>query len=610
MLSSFFLLSGIFALGLASLDLRGPEEKIQADIPDQKTLILIDSSMSMYVEDVRPNRFKKALLLARHFIRNSAGHQISLGVFSDTQKQIVPFTDDVDLLEARLRAIEEMNVRGGGSNIHQALAEAIQYFKTTDSTDLPSGNIILMTDGEENAGPFDIQGSDKMTLVVMAIGTLKGGKIPVRNDEGTFLDYKKYQGQDVVSALNEESIKKMGPKFKNFKYWIVQSNYLPTPEIIKYLRDHFKKSLIRSETTIRPVKGFELLKVASIFLSLSYLLFNFKSFVVTCFLFVMLGLAVNPSFANEVESIDNEKMDKKPDKETLQLESKMQEGKLLDEGRLKLAQKYLELGQSEKSATLFKENETTDSYQNNLSAQFNHATALAQKPDTYALAVQKYLDLYNNVDDETLKESIRKNLKILSQKQMQQQKEENKKEQDKNKDQNKDQQKDQNKDQNKDQSKDQSKGDQDKEQDKEQENDQNQSQNQSKDQKDNQKQNKDNDNKEQQQDQKNEQDNKDAQNKKNDKQNEKKSEEDLKNQEQKAKDEQPNKGEKEKQSKDKNGQKQSKNLEEKEKEIEQKRKMVKITPILKKILNEDRELQEKLLDTKTDERTKREQKDW
>ena len=119
---------------IALLDLRGAPTKVESSIPDQKTIIIVDSSASMLVEDVRPNRFKRALLLARHFIKSSAGHQIAVVIFSDTQKRLISFTDDLDLLDARVAALDNINIRGGGSQIGQAIQESIQYFKTDEKS--------------------------------------------------------------------------------------------------------------------------------------------------------------------------------------------------------------------------------------------------------------------------------------------------------------------------------------------------------------------------------------------------------------------------------------------------------------------------------------------
>ncbi len=74
-------------MAMSLLDLRGDQEQINTPLTDQKTIVLIDASSSMLVEDVQPNRFKRALTVARHFVKNAIGHQISVIVFSDISKK-------------------------------------------------------------------------------------------------------------------------------------------------------------------------------------------------------------------------------------------------------------------------------------------------------------------------------------------------------------------------------------------------------------------------------------------------------------------------------------------------------------------------------------------
>lgn len=116
-ISSFLYFLGFTLILSSLLDLRGPEKRVTGKVSDQKTIILIDTSASMLAEDVRPNRFEKAILLAKHFMKKAAGHQISVVVFSDGQKRIIPFTKDRDLLEARLDTLDRLNLERGEINI-------------------------------------------------------------------------------------------------------------------------------------------------------------------------------------------------------------------------------------------------------------------------------------------------------------------------------------------------------------------------------------------------------------------------------------------------------------------------------------------------------------
>jgi Ca-activated chloride channel family protein len=145
-ISTFFAVLGMAGLLLSLLDLRGPEEKIKTEVPTDRTIILIDTSASMLAEDVKPSRLQKAALIAKHFARKAAGHQLSIVAFAEIQKKIVPFTNDLDLIDARLDSLKTLRNHYGSSALSLAIQESIQYFQETGGE--ARGNILIFTDGE------------------------------------------------------------------------------------------------------------------------------------------------------------------------------------------------------------------------------------------------------------------------------------------------------------------------------------------------------------------------------------------------------------------------------------------------------------------------------
>jgi Ca-activated chloride channel family protein len=192
----------------------------------------------MLAEDVRPNRFEKASLLAKHFIKKAVGHQISIVVFSDGQKRIVPFTNDMDLIEARLNALKELDLERGGTGLSLAIQESIQYF--VDSEKRPFGNILVLTDAEETDGGLDLDVPEGISVGVVGVGTAKGAPIPMRSSRGVFSGNKKHQGKTVISKLDEEYLKKLGTEIEHFKYWVASSYSLPTEKILGFFNRAFK----------------------------------------------------------------------------------------------------------------------------------------------------------------------------------------------------------------------------------------------------------------------------------------------------------------------------------------------------------------------------------
>jgi len=334
---------GIFFLLISLLDFRGDEEKLETNIPDQKTIIIIDSSASMLAEDVRPNRFKKSILMARHFIKKAFGHKVAIVLFSDTQKRLVPFTDDLDLLDARVAGLEDLDLYNGGSNISQAIKESLGYFKVDSGRNVGAGgNVLVFTDSEGHDEDFDFNIPGEVSLAVVGAGTLKGARIPHRDRFGVFRGYKKFKNEEVVSRLNEDWLKGLSSSSETYKYWVANSYTIPTEEIMLFFNNKFKERLVKGTATVRPVKAQKILMPAVIFLLLSFLLYPRRSFL-ALFAFVF----INAPGLNAI-NVDEEYAE--------ELLQKIKEGSSTTEMKVKLADTFLRLGKHAEAEVLYEEN--------------------------------------------------------------------------------------------------------------------------------------------------------------------------------------------------------------------------------------------------------------
>ena len=558
--SSLVYIVSLFLMMASLLDLRGPEEKVKTNLPDQKTIIILDSSASMLSEDIRPSRFGKAIQLARHFVKNAAGHQISIVLFSDIQKRLIPFTDDIDLLDSRLAALEKTNAVSGGSNISQAIAEATGYFQTEDQK-TASGNILVFTDAEESEGAFDADLGNNVNLAVVGIGTVKGGNIPLRWEDGSFRGYKTVKGEPVITKLDEDYIKKIGNNVKNYKYWIANSYSLPTDEIMNFFRGSYNKTNGKGDMRVRPVFSHLILIPAIILYCVSILLGRFASFKT-----VMSILLVSVTLSSGAFAQEEDKKELPPIPTHLKKDiDKMKSGKSDRKEILKVAEGFLKSNDDVRASELYKEYSKSDDDQE---IQFNHATALL-KSNKLDEAMPIIQEIFKNSKNEDLKDKLRNNI-LLTMNSEGKSKDKNKK--DDKKEDKKDGESDKN-DKKDDQNKDGESGD--KKDDK------------SKDGKGQDKQDQKNSKSDKQKDQ----DEKDKQDKDKDKDKDKKDPKDL------DKPDRPDPG--------------PQSLQEKEKLIEQKRKMVKTPAMVKQILNDDRELQKRMMDTTTNERgSSKPKRDW
>lgn len=404
-LSSLLYLSGLTLITLALLDLRGPEKRVKGIAQSQKTIILIDSSASMLAEDVRPNRFSKALLLVKHYVKKAAGQQISLVVFSDNQKRIIPFTKDIDLINARIGSLENLNLGRGGTGLSQAIQESVEYFRSSQGE--LSGNILIFSDAEETELSFDLKVPDEITVAMIGVGTLKGAPIPLRNSRGEFTGNKKFKGQVVISKLSEKMLEGLGDKIKNYKFWTATSYSLPTEEILSFFNrvDDAKKS--KTQYRIKPVLSNYLLIPGVLILLFSFLL-NFRNtFVMGSLLFLSTNLYAQNNAERPSEPVKSE--------QTIKLEIFFSENKLDYKGKKKLAESLFADGFPNEAALLYDEVLSKKITKDEVRDKSNQALSLlsSDKKDVGIDMLEDVIDYLkkNNVEGgEALQKEVEKNL--------------------------------------------------------------------------------------------------------------------------------------------------------------------------------------------------------
>lgn len=412
-LSTFFFFLSIVLFSSALLDVRGPEVRIEMEIPEQKTILLIDASASMLTEDVRPNRFNRGLFLARHFARTAIGHQISVIIFSDISKRVVSFTNDIDLLDARLTGLDKIDIANGGSNITGALHEAIKYFHEGSGQGPLTGNLVVITDGEENVESLKMDIPEGIALAVIGIGTAQGGFIPMRSQDGTFRGYRRYNGENVVSKLNEDWFKSFAGSHRSYKYWVAQSYTVPTEEILGFFSKIYNRRMSEGEIRFRPVWGLPLIAMGLLSLLLSSLLGLRKTFIKQSPTFVLLiclfFLHVPVLLAAE------DPPPPEPSAESVRLLSMMQKGELRGHEKFLLAENLYKDGLLDQALVLYKEIFNKEPKAKYKESWKNYAFLLLSQGET-SLAAKELKDLFDTITDKKELEDLRTNVILILQK--------------------------------------------------------------------------------------------------------------------------------------------------------------------------------------------------
>lgn len=393
--STVLMLAGMGGLLLSLLDLRGPEEKIKTEVPSERTIILIDTSASMLAEDVKPSRLQKAALIAKHFARKTVGQQISIVAFAEIQKKIVPFTNDLDLIDSRLDSIKNLRNHYGSSALSAAVQESIQYFKETGGE--ASGNILVLTDGEETANDVKFDIPKEVHVAFIGIGTTQGGRIPLDDPQGFRFGYKKDKGREIITKLNEDFFKAATADIGSAKYWIANSYSLPSDEVVNFFKSEKMKGDEQQDMVIKPVLMEWIVVPSLLLLVLAYGLKAIRVFTLGMIIVLM------PLHAQEEKEI-------KLSPEIIQKLEMLRNGDLNKLEKLKLADDLYKSGSKDESLALYKENLDLKKIDKTIppEAYLNYGTGLLEKGDA-----RSGLEMYDNLDKSLGQDENSKNLKDM-----------------------------------------------------------------------------------------------------------------------------------------------------------------------------------------------------
>lgn len=187
----------IASISLTALALAGPVWK-KIPQPVHKTedalVIVLDLSLSMQVQDIKPNRLTKARHKLIDILNARTEGLTALVVYAGDAHIVSPLTDDTETIKSMAPALSPLIMPAMGSKPDSAIQLAQQLMSDGG---INRGRILLITDGIEQPDIEDISeliNNGKHKLGILAVGTEEGGPIPI--PEQGFL---KQRGQIVIA---------------------------------------------------------------------------------------------------------------------------------------------------------------------------------------------------------------------------------------------------------------------------------------------------------------------------------------------------------------------------------------------------------------------------
>lgn len=174
--------------------------------------ILIDTSNSMLVQDVQPDRISRAKKIVGNLLRYLQGDRVGFIPFSSEAYVQMPLTDDYDMARMFLDVMDTEMVGSGGTDFGPAVRLAYKSFDQAGGSDKV---IIILSDGEDRkeGDPKVLKeiNDSRLKVFTIGIGTLEGGRIPVYSyDKTTIYDYMYDENyNEVISKLMPAELKKL-----------------------------------------------------------------------------------------------------------------------------------------------------------------------------------------------------------------------------------------------------------------------------------------------------------------------------------------------------------------------------------------------------------------
>ena len=174
-------------------------------------IFLVDTSLSMLAEDIKPSRLGKAKFEIETFIRNLRGDRVGMVTFAGSGFLQTPLTLDHAAFLLFLDAVQVGFLPDPGTSLVQAIELALRAFPQKE---LKYKALILFTDGEDHEGGIEkaIEEAKQtnVRIYTIGLGSAEGEPIPLKNEKGERSGFKKDRsGQMVLTKLNAPLLERL-----------------------------------------------------------------------------------------------------------------------------------------------------------------------------------------------------------------------------------------------------------------------------------------------------------------------------------------------------------------------------------------------------------------
>lgn len=241
----------ILALAFAFLAISRPQWGSREEVTRVSGLdvmVVLDVSSSMEVEDVPPGRLRKAKHFLKSLLERMGGDRVGVVAFAGSAYVASPLTTDLHYVSEVIEQLSPRSVQSQGTSLALGIetarkslergAEEAQDPATKQQTS--SQIVVLVSDGEDHEDGA-IQAAETLRnlgvrFYVFGIGTERGGPIPLREENGNLVGYKKdLSGKALISAFHPDALMKVASTGSG-KYWNITPSESELDELLSEMK--------------------------------------------------------------------------------------------------------------------------------------------------------------------------------------------------------------------------------------------------------------------------------------------------------------------------------------------------------------------------------------
>jgi len=204
----------LLGIGMVLIGLARPSAPLPVPAREGVVVLSIDVSRSMLADDLRPNRLAGAKMAAHEFVRAlPGGFRVGLVTFSSYATTVVPPTADRARIHGAIDLLTPEYATAIGEGLLEAIwslpgrvrplatGEALPGPQPVPPGRLPSGVVVLLSDGQSNRGTHPLEAARIARDLQVRVYT-----VGIGTPEGTVLNVA---GRSILVRLDEETLRGM-----------------------------------------------------------------------------------------------------------------------------------------------------------------------------------------------------------------------------------------------------------------------------------------------------------------------------------------------------------------------------------------------------------------